>query len=137
MRSLSRDDASGCKLLHIPGVLQSPLSETQWEAVVNTVISAHLHTLEMNIFLSLKSGERNKQIKCKSKKKKKSVGGEKEKNELALWNFFSKAGLFLSNNVLTLHGTTINGRREVDEINYTMVNLLLSKVPLRESLMFT
>ena len=41
MWGLSGDDASGCKLLHIPSVLQSPLSETQREAVANTVLFTH------------------------------------------------------------------------------------------------
>lgn len=53
MRALSEDDARGCKLLHIPGVLQSPLSETQRDAAADMVLSAHFQTLAMSLFLSL------------------------------------------------------------------------------------
>lgn len=45
MWGLSGDDASGCKLLHIPGVLQSTPAETQRQAVVNTLLSTQRHTL--------------------------------------------------------------------------------------------
>ena len=88
-------------MLHIPGVLQRPLSETHRGAVSNAVLPAQFHTLEMRFFF-LSSRERNKQIKCKSEKVR------KKKNDVGIGfvELFSKAVLFLSNNVLTFHGST-------------------------------
>lgn len=64
---LPGDDANGCKLLQVPGMLQNPLWETQQEAVTIKVLSAHWHSLEIRVLFNifLNTSELDKQIKCK------------------------------------------------------------------------
>lgn len=113
-----------------------PCHKPSGDPAANTVLSTLFHTLEMS-FSPSNSRERNKQIECKCTGKKSK--GENRRNDMGIgfMELFSKAGLRLSNAVLTSHTFKWNGSGKVAEINYAMLNLLLSRGPLRGPVMFT